>query len=122
MPKLIDLTNNKYGNWLVINKAQSKGGKTYWHCKCQICGEEKEIQGTHLKNNTFANHCKQENLSIKKCCICNKEFQIKEGGYTRKYCYDCSPSYQHGDNKGRQVTITSIRNAIKKQLIFYKRK
>lgn len=120
MPNLIDLTGNIYGNWKVINKAQSRGGKVYWNCKCQICGTEKEIQGNHLKQNTFANHCQVESIEVRKCLICGKEFQPIKGGYTRKYCYECSPSYSHGDSQGRQSAITAIRHSIKKQLVEYK--
>ena len=117
MPNLIDLTGNKYGNWIVLSKAQSKKGKVYWNCKCQVCGKEKEIQGTHLKNNTFLNCCKEKDTLSKKCIICGKEFKIKSQGYTRKYCYDCSPSYK---KENRQSNITAIRHAIKKRLIEYK--
>lgn len=57
---------------------------------------------------------------IKKCIICGKEFETIAQGNGRKYCFECSPSYKKGDNKGRAAAITSIRHAIKKQLVEYK--
>lgn len=55
-----------------------------------------------------------------KCLICNKDFDTLPNGQGRKYCFDCSPSYKHGDNKERAIAITNIRHAIKRQLIIYK--
>lgn len=56
----------------------------------------------------------------KKCVICNSEFETLPYGESRKYCFECSPSYKKGDNKERASAITSIRHAIKKQLVKYK--
>lgn len=41
-------------------------------------------------------------------------------GGSRKYCFNCSPSYNKGDSKGRAIAITAIRHALKKELIRYK--
>ena len=49
MPKALDLTNQRFGYLTAISKASSKSGKTYWLCKCD-CGNEKEIQTSHLTN------------------------------------------------------------------------
>lgn len=57
---------------------------------------------------------------IKKCIICEQEFKTVPHGETRKYCFDCSPSYLKGSNQGRAKTVTMIRKAIKKQLVKYK--
>jgi len=52
------------------------------------------------------------------CEICNKLFSIMDGGWTRKYCYDCSP---HEDkNCSHTDAITIKRRAIKKALVMYK--
>lgn len=53
----------------------------------------------------------------KECEICKKKFTIKDKGYSRKYCYECSPSYLKGDSKGRSKTISSLRRAMKKQAV-----
>lgn len=116
MPKLIDLTNQMFKNWKVIQKSDSRNGKVYWLCECQKCHKQKKIQGTHLKNNTFSNCCDEEFLKEKRICIiCGSLFYPKKGGYTRKYCYQCSP-----EEKNRGSAITSLRHAIKHQLILYK--
>ena len=57
---------------------------------------------------------------IKKCLICNSEFETVPNGESRKYCFTCSPSYTKNSNQGRASTITAIRHAIKKQLVAYK--
>lgn len=56
----------------------------------------------------------------KNCIICGKEFETLPKGGARKYCFECSPSYEHGSNKGRASAITCIRHAIKKELVHYK--
>lgn len=96
MPKLIDLTNEIFNGWKVIKKLPSKNKKTYWLCECELCKFQKEIQGTHLKNFTCAKcNCNKtiNNIEIKKCSICNKEFIPLERGKNRKFCFECSPSY-----------------------------
>lgn len=56
----------------------------------------------------------------KQCKICGKEFDTQKYGSKRKYCFDCSPHYENGDNHSRAMTITAIRRAIKIQLVKYK--
>jgi hypothetical protein len=41
------LLGKAFDRLTVMAKAESKGGKTYWHCICK-CGREKEVQGAHL--------------------------------------------------------------------------
>ena len=58
MPNLIDLTGKIFGNIRCDSQAESKSGKTYWNCSCIICGKQKIIQGTHLRNgNTTSCGC-----------------------------------------------------------------
>lgn len=57
----------------------------------------------------------------KVCVICGKEFETIPMGHTRKYCFECSPSYSKEDkSQGRAKTITAIRHAVKKELVKYK--
>lgn len=56
----------------------------------------------------------------KRCLICGKEFETIKGGTARKYCFECSPTYKHGNNIERGSSITAIRHAIKRQLVKYK--
>lgn len=52
---------------------------------------------------------------MKKCEICGKDFNIIDGGWTRKYCYDCSPHEDEQFNHADAITIK--RRAIKNMLI-----
>lgn len=49
MPKLIDLTGQKFGRLTVLDKAPSRNGFVYWLCQCD-CGTIKEIRGASLKS------------------------------------------------------------------------
>lgn len=51
----------------------------------------------------------------KNCEICNKPFEIKSYGYSRKYCYECSPSYI--TSQERSASIIVLRRAMKKRAI-----
>lgn len=52
---------------------------------------------------------------IKYCEICNKEFETLPNGGSRKYCFECSPSYPKGGSRSK--TISSLRRAMKLQAI-----
>ena len=47
--KLIDLTGQKFGRLTVIKRAENKGKRVAWLCKCE-CGNEIVIIGSNLKN------------------------------------------------------------------------
>ena len=52
------------------------------------------------------------------CEICGKEFQLRDKGWSRRYCYDCAP---HEDNNISHAQAVAIkRRAIKKVLVDYK--
>ena len=56
MSKLIDLTNKKFGYWIVISRAENnKNGTARWLCKCTACGTEKVVLGTHLRDGSSTN-------------------------------------------------------------------
>lgn len=55
---------------------------------------------------------------MKKCEICGKPFEIIDNGWTRKYCYECSP--HEDENMSHAQAVTIKRRAIKKALIEYK--
>ena len=55
---------------------------------------------------------------MKQCEICGKEFEIIDKGWTRKYCYECSP--HENDNFTHAQAVTVKRRAIKNMLINYK--
>lgn len=51
MSKLIDLTNQNFGYWHVIERGpNNKSGQAQWLCKCTLCGKTiKLVQGGHLR-------------------------------------------------------------------------
>ena len=57
--KLIDLTGKRFGYWTVLKRAQNKGKRVFWLCRC-VCGNVKIVQGTSLKN------------GVSKSCGCKK--------------------------------------------------
>ena len=47
MGKYIDITGEKYGRLTVIEKAESKNGKTRWLCQCD-CGNTVHVSSRSL--------------------------------------------------------------------------
>ena len=117
---LKNLTGQQIENWYVIAQAKNRKDKVYWLCECQ-CGNQKEVQATSLLNGKSkscgkCNIVKIQSKSIsKKCEICNNVFQTIPYGHNRRFCFECSPEKTYG-----APAITSIRKAIKKQLVKYK--
>ena len=55
------------------------------------------------------------------CPICGKEFEIIDKGWTRKYCYECSPKINDSGKRTEHAhNITVKRRALKEMLIAYK--
>lgn len=105
MPKALNLTGERFGSLVALNKEKSQNGKTYWKFRCD-CGNEKIIQTGHVTTGAIKTcGCgihpvieKNQELifgikEIKKCLICGKEFLVDNfGQIKRKYCIECSPS------------------------------
>ena len=99
MPKSLDITNQIFGNLKALKKAKSRSGKTYWLCECLLCGNQKEIQTSHLTSGaTKSCGCQHPNEKAffgnietkpKTCILCQKEFIPNVPN--RVYCFDCSP-------------------------------
>jgi hypothetical protein len=45
----INLTGKQFGRLTVIGRASKKSTQIYWDCKCE-CGNEKVVQGGHLRS------------------------------------------------------------------------
>lgn len=56
MPRpLIDLSGQKFGRWTVLRRAdENKPSGTAWVCRC-LCGVERSVAGTNLKNGQSTN-------------------------------------------------------------------
>ena len=46
--KLIDLIGQRFGRLTVLQRAESKGGRTYWKCRCD-CGNETIVLADNLR-------------------------------------------------------------------------
>lgn len=46
--KLVDITGNRFGRWLVLGKSGAIKGHVLWKCRCD-CGSENLIPGANLK-------------------------------------------------------------------------
>ena len=49
MPKLIDITGQKFNSLTVLERAENLSTKTAWRCQCD-CGNEIVVEGQNLKN------------------------------------------------------------------------
>ena len=52
MSKRIDLTNQTFGDWYVINfnEERSNNHGSHWNCKCLKCGRIKAVRSAHLRS------------------------------------------------------------------------
>lgn len=53
----------------------------------------------------------------RKCKLCDKTFSIIDKGWTRLYCYECSPSFANNNGITHAQNVTTKRRAIKTHLI-----
>lgn len=64
---------------------------------------------------------KDQKQMIKKCKICEAEFETLPNGHSRQYCFECSPSTEKGEKDNRKEEQvhhkTTIRQAMKKQAV-----
>lgn len=67
MRRLIDLTGERFGRWVVIKKALNKNGLVYWFCKCD-CGNERNVRASILKKGESKScGCYQKEVVYKMC-------------------------------------------------------
>jgi hypothetical protein len=66
MPKLVDLTGERFGRLVVVSKAESKNRQTAWICECD-CGNEKICFATNLKRGkTQSCGCLRNEMTIER--------------------------------------------------------
>lgn len=84
--KKIDLTGQKFGNWIVIGQDKTKK-TTYWLCKCNCKYETiKSIRANHLKDNSYKHKCDkclEDEKNIIKNEIKNQNIINKENKYKK---------------------------------------
>jgi hypothetical protein len=68
MPRdFIDMTGERYGTLVVIGRAGRRKRATYWRVRCDVCGDEKEMQRVRLLRIKFTG-----------CKKCNARTHLKE--------------------------------------------
>ena len=96
MSKTIDITNQHFGNWTVLQKSPSRNGSTYWLCKCS-CGTIREVAGKSLRNGTSLScGCQRKSTKLDLLgqrfgnLVVIQEAQNKDNGRTAWLCQcDC---------------------------------
>lgn len=78
MPKLIDITGQRYGRLVAISKSKNVNGRTSWLCKCD-CGNMKNVTSNSLRRGAI------------KSCGCIRKEQAS------------SRSKLAGEKRGRQL-------------------
>jgi hypothetical protein len=84
--RLKDITGQRFGKLVVIERAKNRGKETFWKCKCD-CGNIKDINASKLKNGTT------------KSCGCLVKYSPNKH-YTRK-----NPHKTHGKTNTRIYRI-----------------
>lgn len=69
--ELIDMTGRRFGDWLVLQKAESSKKGAKWLCQCD-CGTKQEIYGSILRAGN-SKSCRE--------CACRKRRNKSTGGY-----------------------------------------
>ena len=88
--KVIDETNNKYGKWTVMSRAENKpDGSAKWNCKCE-CGTEKVVAANTLREgNSFSCGCAMKDYGKERRNLVSLENTIirsyKNGAKSRSF-------------------------------------
>lgn len=103
MSKRIDLTNQTFGDWYVINfnEERSNNHSSYWNCKCLKCGRIKAVRSTHLRSGASAScGCKSSQIKIgdkfgflEVISLDEKRSGQGKGRYWSCYCHNCGSTH-----------------------------
>ena len=109
MPKMIDLTNKRFGNLTVKSFVGIVGNNphNYWLCVCD-CGQEKSIAGSNLRNGLIMScgclQKQQASEANKKHGESQKSKEYATWLGMRKRC-NCVTSEDYPDYGGRGITV-----------------
>ena len=112
-----ELIGSIFGTWLVIEKVPNTAWN-YWECECTVCGQRQIISESLLKKGNYPECSEHNNNPIATCELCGNDFALKDNTLSRKYCYDCLPSFDEVDYypTGRRI----FRTALERHLKLYK--
>lgn len=88
----VDLTGKRFGRLTVISRAENKGGKTNWHCKCD-CGNEKDVLAINLSRG-FTQSCG---------CLHNEDFANRRFIDLSGNRYGKLTVIKRAENRGKDV-------------------
>lgn len=104
--KVIDLTGQRFGRLVVIERAENIKGKCFWKCRCD-CGKQLIVSANHLRmHNTFSCGCYQKDMTSnarKKTGMSSKRIYFIWSAMKQR-CFN--PKYkQYADYGGRGITV-----------------
>ncbi len=88
----VDLTGKRFGRLTVISRAENKGGKTNWHCRCD-CGNEKDVLAINLSRG-FTQSCG---------CLHNEDFANRRFIDLSGNRYGKLTVIKRAENRGKDV-------------------
>lgn len=104
--KLIDLTGKRFGRLVVLSRAETKRGQTFWNCKCD-CGNIVSVNAYSLKiGETKSCGCLQKEIQSKNASKHNlsktKLYKLFRRMHERCYNKNCKSYKDYG---GRGIKI-----------------
>lgn len=106
MSKFIDLTGQRFGSWLVLERVPNdKNNGPRWLCRCD-CGREKVVYSSHLRygNSRGCRSCHIKSIHIKHGQYKTRLFRIWQGIIARCENANCKSYKNYGE---RGVTVCS---------------
>lgn len=104
MPKFVDLTGNRYGKLVVLERGKDINKRVYWKCECD-CGNITSVRGDTLGRNANSCGClkkEQDKKNLGRYIHGKSHDRLASIWYHIKTrCYDKnSDSYQHYGGRG----------------------
>ena len=106
MGHLVDLTGQRFGRLVVIERAASKGGHATWKCKCD-CGKVLTVVGYSLKSgNTKSCGCLQKEITILRSTTHNSRWTrlYMAWNHMKGRCYNIH-NKRYDDYGGRGIFV-----------------
>ena len=106
MAKLNDISGKTFGNWEVLYRnGSTKNKMAIWHCRCNICGKEKDLVGQSLTQGR-STKCRSCSATIwqKREFTHDPIVHVFSGMWQR--CYDINQPH-YSDYGGRGIAICS---------------
>jgi hypothetical protein len=105
VPKIIDITGQRFGSWTVLARGDTIGGHPKWLCRCD-CGTERQVIGYKLRNGTRTNcGCQHQPFTKHGAARLGKKTRLYVAWMNMRHrCHDRNRP-QWKDYGGRGITI-----------------